>query len=546
MDPGVPVSRREGSARVSRRSESPPEPWLPPRLLHELPLKPARRAGAAEALIAAGRRLTYAALADEIAVWTARLAAAGVGPGERVVVWLDKRVETVAALFAAPALGAIAVPANPVLKAPQLGHILADCAPRALVTAAPRLAALAAEGWAAPAELAVVLVDEAPGSPAEPPAPRPGVETAPAMIFYTSGSTGRAKGVVVSHRNLLAGAESVVAYLENRSDDRLLGVLPLSFDYGFSQLTTAFLVGAAVVLMDFLLPRDVLRILAAERITGLAGVPTLWAQLVRLDWPQDARRLRYITNSGGRMPRAVLERLRALLPETRIHLMYGLTEAFRSTTLPPEEVDRRPDSIGRAIPNAEIAVVDEAGRPVPPGTPGELVHRGPMVALGYWNDPVRTAERFRPWPLAGPHPLDGERAVFSGDLVVADADGFLTFLGRRDAMIKSGGYRISPEEVEEAAYGVPGVAAAAAIGVPDELMGEAIVVLVEAEDGTPAADADALVEAVRQAAHHHLPAWMQPRLVALAPFALPRSPNGKLDRIAARRLWLEAAKEERA
>lgn len=531
---------------MPRRSASPPDPWLPPRLLHELPLLAARRDGAAPALVAAGRRLTYAELAEEIAAWTGRLAAAGVGPGARVVVWLDKRVETVAALFAAPALGAIAVPANPALKAPQLAHILADCAPRVLVTAAPRLAALTTEGWAPPGGLAVILVDEAADQPGVRLALPHGVETAPAMIFYTSGSTGRAKGVVVSHRNLLAGAESVAAYLGNRQDDRLLGVLPLSFDYGFSQLTTAFLVGASVVLMDFLLPRDVLRTIAGERITGLAGVPGLWAQLARLDWPAAARGLRYITNSGGRMPRAVLERLRALLPGTRIHLMYGLTEAFRSTTLPPEEVDRRPDSIGRAIPNAEIAVVDEAGRPVPPGTPGELVHRGPTVALGYWNDPVRTAERFRPWPLAGPHPLDGERAVFSGDLVVADADGFLTFLGRRDAMIKSGGYRISPEEVEEAAYGVPGVAAAAAFGVPDELLGEAVVLLVEPEGSMPAGEAAALVEAVRQAAHHHLPAWMQPRVVALAPFALPRSPNGKLDRIAARRLWLEAAREEPA
>ncbi|RMF70936.1 MAG: acyl-CoA ligase (AMP-forming), exosortase A system-associated [Alphaproteobacteria bacterium] len=521
----------------------------PARLLHELLAVAAARTPDAEALIAGGRRCRYEQLAWDTELWTARLAAAGVRPGDRVVVWLDKRVETVAALFATSALGGIAVPANPVLKAPQIAHLMADCAPRVLVTSRARMAALGEEGFVVPAGMAVLLVDELPAVEEKSgPLPWQGVETAPAMIFYTSGSTGRAKGVVVSHRNLVAGADAVASYLENRADDRLLGVLPLSFDYGFSQLTTAFLVGACVVLMDFLLPRDVLRQLAAERITGLAGVPSLWAQLARLEWPDAARRLRYITNSGGRMPRGVLEKLRTVLPETRIHLMYGLTEAFRSTTLPPDEVTHRPHSIGRAIPNTEIVVVDEKGRPVPPGTPGELVHRGPTVALGYWNDPERTAERFRTWPLATTFPETAERCVFSGDLVVADEEGYLTFLGRRDAMIKSGGYRISPEEVEEAAYGVAGVALAAAFGIPDELLGEVVVLLVEAGEGLADSERSGLCDRVRQAAHHHLPAYMQPRVIALAPFPLPRSPNGKVDRLAARtrwQQWQEAARRHK-
>ncbi len=512
--------------------------FQPARLLHELVAAAAARTPKAEALVAGGRRCRYEALADEVALWAGRLATAGVAPGDRVVVWLEKRVETVAALFATSALGGIAVPANPVLKAPQIAHLTADCAPRVLVTSSTRMAALGEEGFAPPADTAVLLVDDLPAVEGERVSSLwEGVETAPAMIFYTSGSTGRAKGVVVSHRNLLAGADAVASYLENQAQDRLLGVLPLSFDYGFSQLTTAFLVGACAVLMDFLLPRDVLRQLVTERITGLAGVPSLWAQLARLDWPESARRLRYITNSGGRMPRAVLERLRALLPQTQIHLMYGLTEAFRSTTLPPEEIERRPESIGRAIPNAEIAVVDEEGRPVPPGEVGELIHRGPTVALGYWNDPERTAERFRPWPLATAFPESAERCVFSGDLVLADVDGYLTFVGRRDAMIKSGGYRISPEEVEEAAYTVPGVTLAAAFGMPDELLGEVVVLLIDTAEERDEGKRKALVDRVRQAAHHHLPAYMQPRVIAHAPFPLPRSPNGKIDRLGARARW---------
>jgi acyl-CoA synthetase (AMP-forming)/AMP-acid ligase II len=237
-----------------------------------------------------------------------------------------------------------------------------------------------------------------------PAAPQRVIDGDMAAILYTSGSTGRPKGVVLSHRNVVAGAVSVSQYLENTPQDRILSVLPLSFDYGLSQLTTAFHVGACAVLMNYLLPRDVIRAVERERITGLAAVPPLWVQLAQLDWPATVTdHLRYITNSGGHMPKPTLDGLRARLPKTRPFLMYGLTEAFRSTYLPPEEVDRRPDSMGRAIPNAEILVVREDGTPCAPGEPGELVHRGIHVALGYWNDVEKTAERYKPAPgqLAG-------------------------------------------------------------------------------------------------------------------------------------------------
>src|SRR6185312_7014610 len=267
-------------------------------------------------------------------------------------------------------------------------------------------------------------------------------------ILYTSGSTGKPKGVMLSHRNMVAGAKSVASYLENGPQDVLLAALPLSFDAGFSQLTTAFHAGARVVLLNYLLPRDVLRALDAERVTGLTGVPPLWIQLSDLEWPAGiAQHLRYIANTGGRMPRETLEKLRARLPRTKPFLMYGLTEAFRSTFLPPEEVDRRPDSIGKAIPNAEILVLRDDGTPCEPDEPGELVHRGALVGMGYWNDAAKTAERYKVLPGREAGFVLPEIAVFSGDTVRRDRDGYLYFIGRRDEMIKTSGYRVSPTEI---------------------------------------------------------------------------------------------------
>jgi acyl-CoA ligase (AMP-forming) (exosortase A-associated) len=351
------------------------------------------------------------------------------------------------------------------------------------------------------------------------------IDTDVAALFYTSGSTGKPKGVVLSHRNLVAGARSVSGYLGNTSDDRLLAALSFSFDYGFSQLTTAFAVGASVVLLDYLLPQEVLLTLDRERITGLAAVPPIWIQLADLRWPDGVHHaLRYVTNSGGAMPRATLAKLRQKLPQTRVFLMYGLTEAFRSTYLQPEEVDRRPDSIGKAIPGAEVLVLQPDGTPCAVDEPGELVHRGSLVSLGYWNDPARTAERFRPVPsVATGRPLP-ELAVWSGDVVRRDAEGFLYFIGRRDEMIKTSGYRVSPTEVEEEAYATGLVGDAVAIGVPHARLGHSIVLVASAPEGATAGT-DSLLAALRR----RLPRYMVPMAVDWRE-ALPRNANGKFDR----------------
>jgi len=335
---------------------------------------------------------------------------------------------------------------------------------------------------------------------------------------------------VLSHRNMVIGAKSVAQYLENSPDDTLLAALPLSFDAGFSQLTTAFHSGARVVLLNYLMPRDVIRAMERERVTGLTAVPPLWIQLSQLQWPEALNEhLRYIANTGGRMPLETLTRLRAQVPATRPYLMYGLTEAFRASYLPPEQVDTRPDSIGKAIPNAEILVLREDGTECEAHEPGELVQRGALVGMGYWNDPEKTAERYKPLPsnISGRESgiVVPELAVYSGDTVRRDEEGYLYFIGRRDEMIKTSGYRVSPNEVEEILYATQLVGECAAFGVPHETLGQAIVVVL-----TPPPNGSIDLDQLQAQCRAHMPAYMVPSQFRLADGPLPRNPNGKIDR----------------
>jgi len=510
-------------------------------LLPQLISASAARDPEAAAVTAGATTLTYSALEHAVTSFASGLVALGLQRAERVGVYLEKRPETVVAIFGAAAAGAVFVPLNPILKAAQVAYILRDCNVRVLVTSTERMAALRDALGACPDLRHVVVVGaahvDAQSTAAAThrfdavlDAPHAKVhrviDTDVAAILYTSGSTGRPKGVVLSHRNMEAGAKSVASYLDNRPTDALLAVLPLSFDAGFSQLTTAFHAGARVVLLNHLLPKDVVTALASERITGLTAVPPLYIQLAQLSWPASiAGHLRYFANTGGRMPLETLTRLRDLLPRSKPFLMYGLTEAFRSTYLPPEEVDRRPDSIGRAIPNAEILVLRDDGTLCAPNEPGELVHRGALVGLGYWNDPEKTAERYKPLPGREAGLPLAEYAVFSGDTVRADDEGFLYFIGRRDEMIKTSGYRVSPTEIEEALYTTQLVGEAAAFGVPHPVLGQAIVVVATAP-AQNALDAPALLAACRE----RLPAFMVPARIEAREGPLPRNPNGKIDR----------------
>lgn len=495
------------------------EPEIEIRPLDHLVLRGAEQA---PALVLRDRTLSFKDLRTRVAALAGWLAMQGAEPGARVASWVAKGELACLMPLAAARAGLVHVPVNPLLKRAQVAHILADSGACLLLGTLARLATLEAgdvpEGCALVAEgdalQQVVEVVPLPESSADP--------HGLAAILYTSGSTGRPKGVMLSHANMWLGAQSVARYLDLRPDDRALAVLPLSFDYGQNQLLSSWYAGASVVPLDYLTPRDVVKAVERHGVTTIAAVPPLWVQLAELDWPaQTAARLRRLTNSGGALTPDLVRRLRGLFPQARLFAMFGLTEAFRSTFLDPALIDSHPTSMGTAIPHAEVLVIADDGSVAADGAEGELVHCGPLVAQGYWQDAARTAERFRPAPAASRY---GGTAVWSGDRVRRDADGLLYFVGRRDAMIKSAGNRISPQEVEEAALATGLVVEAVALGLPDERLGQAVHLVVRAAPG--ASDAvDALPARLRQ----DLPNFMQPRAIHWRA-VMPIGPNGKIDR----------------
>lgn len=511
-------------------------------LLHDLVFDSAKITPEASAIEYKDAIVTYSELGHSIDSVAKLFNNHGLKRSERVAVYLDKCLETVLSIFGTSRANGVFVPVNPVLKPEQVAYILTDCNVRILITSSVRLRVLIEVLPSCHDLRTIIITDKTDALPALPSIEITGwkdsigkvdsvvpeienIDSDMAAILYTSGSTGKPKGVVLSHRNIVMGAKSVSIYLRNTKADRILTVLPFSFDYGLSQLTTAFLKGATVVLFNYLLARDVIKAIKKYRITGLAAVPPLWVQLSQLEWLDDAiRPLRYITNSGGALPSATLSALRSKLRDTDVYLMYGLTEAFRSTYLPPSEIDNRPGSMGKAIPNAEVVVVDEDGNLCEPGEPGELVHRGVLVAMGYWGDPERTAERFK----FVPNPVSGitipEYAVWSGDTVRMDKDGYLYFIGRQDDMIKTSGYRVSPSEVEDIIYSSGLVNEVAAIGIPHPVLGQAIIVFASLLENNKV-DQDRLDNICKE----HLPAYMIPARYELKD-NLPHNPNGKIDR----------------
>jgi acyl-CoA ligase (AMP-forming) (exosortase A-associated) len=475
----------------------------------------------APALVLRGETLSWKDLRTRVARLAAWLAEQVPEKGARVASWAAKGELTCLLPLAAARAGLVHVPINPLLKRAQAAHILADSGaslligtPARLVTLEPgdvpeRCAAIAED---AALEMVVSTNRSLPASSADP--------DSLAALLYTSGSTGRPKGVMLSHANMWLGAVGVAHYLGLAEDDVTLAVLPLSFDYGQNQLLSTWYAGGSVAPLDYLTPRDVIKACNRHGVTTLAAVPPLWVQLIEQDWPADAvAPLRRLTNSGGALTVELVRKLRSIFPQAKLFPMYGLTEAFRSTYLDPALVDGHPTSMGRAIPFAEILVIGDRGDLTAPGEEGELVHCGPLVAQGYWNDPERTAERFRPAPASSHY---GGTAVWSGDRVRRDADGLLYFAGRRDAMIKSAGNRISPQEIEEAVLASGLAAEAVALGVPDERLGQAVLLIVRGSGDD---------EGLRAALRRDLPNFMQPRTIRWVE-AMPLNPNGKIDRAA--------------
>jgi acyl-CoA ligase (AMP-forming) (exosortase A-associated) len=517
---------------------------------------PLRGAPDSPALRIKDRVYSYQTLNIRIGRLAKFLAEQGFVAGDRVATWLPKTELACLMPLAAVRAGLVHVPVNPLLKPPQVRHILEDSGARTLLTSAaragqlqeswgenlplvlslsvPKAACSANDGLDSPhfdklsangvlcfedSEILAILDDEK--SESLPPLPANTDTNTLAAILYTSGSTGRPKGVMLTHANLSLGAVSVAEYLGLAADDVTLAVLPLSFDYGQNQLLSTWQVGGCVVPLDYLTPRDVIKSCAKHGVTTLAAVPPLWVQLAEQDWPVEATaNMRRLTNSGGALTPSLVKMLRSIFGgSTRIFAMYGLTEAFRSTYLDPDLIDANPTSMGRGIPFAEIMVVAKDGSEAAPNQHGELVHAGPLVAAGYWQDTARTAERFKPAPGWSQY---GGMAVWSGDTIWRDADGLLYFVGRDDAMIKTSGNRVSPTEVEEAAIESGLVAEACALGRKDERLGEAIVLFVR---GVAGADEVALAAHMKAT----LPNFMQPAdYMWLDEF--PKNANGKLDR----------------
>ena len=483
----------------------------------------ADRSGDHPALIERSGSIHYRDLCDRAGSIGRHLQQLGVRPDDRVAVFLERGAEAAAAFFGVVSIGAIAVIVNESLRARQIEHILQHAGARVLISSADLLAR---QPRAPETDATISLISDIPPSIVADPVGRVGGDVA--QIIYTSGSTGQPKGVTLTHANLWAGARSVSTYLGITAEDRIASLLPFSFDYGFNQLLCAVSNGAALIVERSPVPQQIVGTLRSLEATVLAAVPPLWLQLLSTEAfrSRPLERLRVMTNSGGRLPIEAVRALRRAHPEAQLVLMYGLTEAFRSTYLPPAEVDRHPDAIGQAIPGAEILVVREDLTACEPGEVGELVHRGPTVALGYWNDPEATARVFRPHPLRPAGSPDAERVVFSGDLVRREKDGWLYYVARRDRMIKTLGYRVSPDEVAEALYASGQVQEGIVGSEPDDERGERIVAYVVLKvDGT----LDRLEEFCRA----ELPRYMQPSRIEVRT-ELPRTSSGKHDLRAAR------------
>lgn len=524
-------------------------------LIHHMLRGSADRFPQKEALIYRDQRLTYTALQSQVRSLANGLVQAGTTRGDRVAVLLPPSIEQVIGIFAASQAQGVFVPIHQSLKPLQVGHILNDCEVTVLITTAERLTELHEVIEDCPSIKAIVAVGDAAGvasradiidfnesvsQQSDKPVQDTTVEKDLGAILYTSGSTGKPKGVMLSHANVIAGASIVSEYLSITDQDRLLGALPFSFDAGLNQLTTSIQQGGTLVLIDFRFAREIVGMLKRERITGLGGVPPLWnllaqanSSLARTDLPD----LRYITNTGGAMPQKTLAALRDALPDTQVFLMYGLTEAFRSTYLPPSELDHRPTSMGKAIPNTEILVVNTDGELCEPGEVGELIHHGPTVSMGYWGHQELTDKVLRPHPLPPPGVGNEVRVVYSGDMVKRDEDGFLYFVGRRDNLIKTSGFRVSPNEVEDAIYQTGHLRDVAVVGIPDEMLGQKIIAFGVLKDGVEVGEADVLTDCVAS-----MPRHMVPKSIEFLP-SLPKTSSGKVSYSTLRQQAEDAAAE---
>jgi long-chain acyl-CoA synthetase len=477
------------------------------------------------ALICGDDRFSYRDVNRRANILAHALRRRGIVRGDRVAVWLENSWQAAVSIFAILKAGAVFVVIHPSTKGEKLAHILSDCSAGALITDMARAHRFEAAGQELPRLRSVLLADvdlefTTDASGADSPPPKHGIDRDLAALVYTSGSTGKSKGVMLTHLNIVSAATSIIEYLENTSSDVILNTLPLSFGYGLFQLLMTFRFGGTLVLeRGFTYPRSILDTIASENVTGFPMVPTMIAILLQMRFQGwHCPSLRYVTTAAAALPVHQIARLKNVLPGVKIYSMYGQAECTRVSYLPPDQIDIRPKSVGRGIPNQEVYIVDERGERVPPGTPGELVVRGSHVMAGYWGSPGETDRVLKP----GPFP--GERVLHTGDLFMSDEEGYLYFISRKDDIIKTRGEKVSPREVEEALYAIEGVSEALVIGVPDAVLGEAVKAVITTREGSALTEAMVISHCVR-----HLEDFMVPKFVEFRD-ALPRSANGKINK----------------
>jgi amino acid adenylation domain-containing protein len=493
------------------------QPSLPRNFAYAL-LDSAREEPGRIAVASTEERWSYEALVDRSLGVARAVVAAGVKPGDRVAIFLTRGGDACAAFFGVLAAGAVAVFINESLKPRQIDHILDHSGAAVLLSSSDTMRRLTRSPSIPVALLDVAEID---GAGENDPVVRIGADVA--QIIYTSGSTGLPKGVTLSHANLWAGMLAVVEYLGVTADDRIASLLPFSFDYGLNQLLCSVGSGATLVVERSPVPQRIVQSLRDQQVTILPAVPPLWLQLLGVDpfRREPLPSLRLMTNTGGSLPADAVRALRQSQPEAQLVLMYGLTEAFRSSYLDPRRVDRKPGSVGGAIPGAELLVLREDQTVCEAGEMGELVHRGPTVALGYWNDAELTAAVFRPHPRRAEGTPDVERVVFSGDVVYRDDEGDLFFVGRRDTLIKTLGYRVSPDEIVDVLYASGEVLEAVVTSEPDDRKGNRIIAYVVLADGGQ-------VDRLKAFCAAELPRFMQPAKIEVRP-SLLRTHTGKYD-----------------
>jgi len=506
-------------------------------LLQDYLIQSARELSDKVALVCMKQRLTYGELDAKSNVLAHSLVAAGVKRGDRVVIFADNTVETVISFWAVLKANAVVSIVNPLTKSDKLSYLLEDCRPTALITDAhihsvfadparecSHLKRVIVSGTIDDAKLAALphaqrWADAIEGGDSVTAPARTCIDIDLAAIIYTSGSTGDPKGVMLTHRNMLTAGTSIASYLELQQDEVILGVLPLAFDYGLYQMIMAFRSGARLVLeRSFTFPAQILNLMVAEGVTGFPGVPTIFSILAELKSLKDydLSKIRYVTNTAASLPVKHILMLRDIFPAARIYSMYGLTECKRCTYLPPKDIDRKPSSVGIAIPNTEMWIVDEDGNKVAPGTIGQLVIRGATVMKGYWEKPEATAKKLKPGPLPG------EQVLFTGDHCKMDEEGYLYFVGRMDDVIKSRGEKVAPKEVENMLMNIPGVKEAAVIGVPDDILGQAVKAFVVLEEGVTLTE-----KQLQKECQSRLENFMVPKFIAMVP-NLPKTDTGKI------------------